>query len=278
MARKKAAAVAEKAPKPLYKDYGQLLHAMWHDPSVLQQHLHASFGINTPDPRGYTLLYLACDQDAEALTKGSDTLVKQLLQAGADPNCRTRDGFTPLMVANSPSMANCLLDHGADIEREANDGSSVLEQACHGGASAVVKILLERGASGQILKGNDSGHTPLSVAVNKGYGDLTLLLLQHLVLQPGFDINHPRLTTNQPLLCCTAAGGLCRVAEFALDHGADPDITGPNGPPLFLAVRNAPVSMVSCCVRRALMCRHALALQTALIKLFCAVTPRWSKL
>eukprot|EP00953_Heterococcus_sp_UTEX-ZZ885_P022152 12284-Heterococcus_DN1.PRE.2 len=90
MARNKAAAALAKGANyyNVYADHGQLLYAMWRDPSVLQQHLDADFEINTPDPRGCTLLCRACGQEAEALTKpeGSDTLVKQLLQAGADPN------------------------------------------------------------------------------------------------------------------------------------------------------------------------------------------------
>jgi ankyrin repeat protein len=142
------------------------------------------------------------------------------------------------MLTRSPGVANCLLDHGADIEREANDCSCVLELACTVGGLAVVRVFLKRGAVEQILKASTSGHTPLSVAANNKHDDVTLLLLKHLVLQPSFDINNPRLAKNQPLLCCAAVKGLCRVAEFALNYGADPNITGPIGPPLTLAVKS----------------------------------------
>jgi ankyrin repeat protein len=256
MARKKAAAVA-KAPKPLYEDYGQLLYAIWHDPSALQRHLDAGVGINTPDPRGHTLLYLACGADAEEmLSKGSDTLVKQLLQAGADPNLAGRDGFTPLMVTNSCNTANSLLDHGADIERESNQGSTALEQACAGGRRPVIKVLLKRGAAGQILQASKSGHTPLSAAVTHGHEEITLLLLQQLVTQSSFDIDHPRLALNQPLLCSAAVSGLSNVAEFALEHGADPNAAGPDGPALILAVKHRHDSVVS------LLCERGANVQT----------------
>jgi ankyrin repeat protein len=256
MARKKATPVA-KAPKPLYEDYRQLLYAMWHDPSVLQQHLNAGVGINTPDPRSYTLLYLACGQDVEdTLSKGSDTLVKQLLQAGADPNLGNRDGFTPLMVTNPCNTANCLLDHGADIERESNQCSTALEQACAGGRRSVVKVLLRRGAAGQILQASKSGHTPLSAAVTHGHEEITLLLLQQLVTQSSFDIDHPRLALNQPLLCSAAVSGLSNVAEFALEHGADPNAAGPDGPALILAVKHRHDSVVS------LLCERGANVQT----------------
>jgi ankyrin repeat protein len=165
--------------------------------------------------KGETLLHRACSPDVEALTKGSDTLVRQLLQAGADPNSRFREGFTTLMRTRSPDVANSLLHNGADIARQADGGLSTLQLACANGCPAVVKVLL--GALRQILKVGKL-HTPLSAAANSGIEDVALLLLHHLVLQPGFDINHSRLAVNQPLLCCAAIGGLCRVAEFALDH------------------------------------------------------------
>jgi uncharacterized protein len=107
-----------------------------------------------------------------------------------------------------------------------------------------------------MLKANKKGHTPLSVAARCAHEEITLLLLQHLVLQPAFDINHPRLVISQPLLCCAAILGLYRVAEFALDHGADPNITGPNGPPLYLAVRYKHLRMV------ALLCQRGANVQT----------------
>jgi ankyrin repeat protein len=70
---------------------------MWRDPGVLQRRLDAGHSIDTLDEEGHTLIYRACKSDVEALTKGSDTLVKQLMQAGDDPNCGNRPGYTPLM-------------------------------------------------------------------------------------------------------------------------------------------------------------------------------------
>jgi ankyrin repeat protein len=179
-----------------------------------------------------------------------------LLQAGADPNSRNRAGFTPLMLASSPGVANCLLDNGADIAHVTDKGSTALELACGRGDLAVVKVLLKRGALGQILNVSQSCHTPLSAAANNQREDVTLLLLQHLVLQSGFDINHPRLAANQPLLCCAAVAGLRKVAEFALAHGADPNATGPNGPPLILAVQYGHPDIAN------LLCEKGAELQT----------------
>jgi ankyrin repeat protein len=268
MARKKAAAKAPPRPKNLY---GQCLYVMWRDTDVLRRHLDAGHSIDMPNSSGETLLHRACCVDVEALTKGSDTLVKQLLQAGADPNATFQTGFTPLMLTRSPELANCLLERGADIDRLADDGSSALELACAEGDLPVVKVLLKRGAVGQILKASKSGDTPLSAAANHKHEDVTLLLLQHVVLQPGFDINHSRLAGNQPLLCCAAVRGLCRVAEFALDHGADVDVMSADGPPLILAVEQQQVNMVN------LLCERGAIVQAcfgAVISLDVAVSLR----
>jgi hypothetical protein len=83
MARKKAAA---KPQKPKYQGHGQVVYDLWRNPAALQRHLDEGHDINAPDSEGQTLLVLACVPTIEALSRGSDTLVKQLLQAGADPD------------------------------------------------------------------------------------------------------------------------------------------------------------------------------------------------
>jgi len=52
--------------------------------------------------------------------------VAALLDAGADPNARDKDGNTPLHRAaqgGSPETVAALLDAGADLEARAEDGS-----------------------------------------------------------------------------------------------------------------------------------------------------------
>eukprot|EP00953_Heterococcus_sp_UTEX-ZZ885_P008310 4990-Heterococcus_DN1.PRE.3 len=227
---------------------------MWRDPSALQRHLDAGHSINALDENGHPLLFRACGLDVTDLSKGSDTLVKQLLLAGAHVDSTSCGGFTPLMFTSSPDVANCLLDNGADIRKEADDSSTALDEACGAGKLAVVKVLLKRGAHGQMLR-KSRLHTPLAAAVNNHHEEVAILLLQELVQQPGFNINHSRLAGNQPLLCCTAAAGLCRVAEYALDHSADPNILGPNGTPLIIAAKFRQVSMVN------LLCERGADLQ-----------------
>jgi hypothetical protein len=89
MARKKAVAAKPK-PNDLF---GQLVYNMWRDSGALQRHLDAGHSINATDEFGDTVLHVSCFPDVETMSKCSDTLVKQLLQAGADPNCRNRRGY-----------------------------------------------------------------------------------------------------------------------------------------------------------------------------------------
>jgi ankyrin repeat protein len=191
------------------------------------------------------LLHLACSPEMEAMTKQSDTLVKQLLQAGADPNAVSESGSFPLMLTSSAEIAGCLLDNGADIEQQSNDGSTALRSASSAGRLPVVKVLLQRGAQHQILMRSDSCETPVSTAVRNGHQAVALVLLNELLLLPGFDINHPRLAATQPLLCAAAAVGMLRVVETALDNGAFVNACGPAGTALMLAARNGHLETVN---------------------------------
>eukprot|EP00953_Heterococcus_sp_UTEX-ZZ885_P010252 5986-Heterococcus_DN1.PRE.2 len=140
MARKKgssSAATAKSADK-----YVQLWRSRH-----LQDH-----NIDEPDAKGETLLQMA-SVDTRSFLGSSDTVVKQLLQEGADCNLATTpDGYTPLMLASTAEIASCLLDNGADIARECTTGRTALHLACDDGRLAVVKTLLKRGAEQHILK------------------------------------------------------------------------------------------------------------------------------
>jgi ankyrin repeat protein len=202
-----------------------VLQNMWHDSSALQKHLDAGHDINELvwgecKSHGQSLLFMACSSAADAMTKKSDTLVKQLLQAGANPNVRTSKGYTPLMLAAAPDVASLLLDNGADIAAERDEGRTALEIASDAGHLAVVKVLLKHGGHQQLLKRSKVNCTTLSAAVNGGHEAVALLLL--LVEQPNFNIDDPRLASNQPLLCACATAGLHKLAEAALDSARRP--------------------------------------------------------
>jgi uncharacterized protein len=233
MARKKAAAASLVRP---IEEHLKLLKEIWRDKGVLQRHLQHST-IDELNDKGGTLLHVACS-DTRSFAGSSDALVKLLLQAGADCNrATTSEGFTPLMLASTAAIASCLLDNGADIGRECTEGSMALHLACKNGQLAVVRVLLKWGAEQHILKRSTGCATALNVAFAFDEVEIIMLLLQHLFEQADFDINHPMLVLDQPLVCAAAEAGMCRVVEAALDHGAFINATGPDGTALLQAAR-----------------------------------------
>jgi hypothetical protein len=77
------------------------------------------------------------------------SIVRLLLEHGADINMQDEDGWTPLYVASKNGVLEVLrllLEHGADVEVRNNDGETPLQEAANGGHNEVVELLREHGA------------------------------------------------------------------------------------------------------------------------------------
>ena len=76
--------------------------------------------------------------------------VKQHIAVGSDLNEKDPfGGSSPLITAavfNKPEMAKLLIDAGADINFQNNDGSTALISAAFFGRPEIVKMLLDKGA------------------------------------------------------------------------------------------------------------------------------------
>jgi uncharacterized protein len=219
---------------------------MWNgDSDVLNNHLQEHNIDDVAEEGAMPLLHMACSAEIKSMTGKSDKLVKQLLQAGADVNFATPEAAGPLMQCNSAEIVNCLLDNGADIDQKSSDGSTALLWLTASGRLAAVKALLKRGAQHQITQRCSTGCTAFSAAVYSKHEDVTMALLQELLQRPGFDISHPRLAANQPLLCAAADVGMLRVVELALSHGAAVNACGPDGTALMRAARAGHLEIVN---------------------------------
>ena len=76
-------------------------------------------------------------------------IVRRLLEHGADPNIRRRNGSTPLHQASSHGsleVVRLLLSYGASIDEKDERGMTPLQVASSGGHDELVKLLLEHGA------------------------------------------------------------------------------------------------------------------------------------
>ena len=118
------------------------------------------------------ILYKSC-------TAGNVDFAEYLLLKGANPNYRNPKGNSCLSAAaerSSLAMVKLLIQHGASVNEEGGR-TSPLCVAVAAGNLDMVNILL--GASADITHRNAYGLTPLHVASAQGYADIVSALLTH---------------------------------------------------------------------------------------------------
>lgn len=129
--------------------------------------------------------------------------VRQWLQEGVDPNCRTLTGVTPLMYAclNSAGTATFslrivedLLTWGADFSSESRSGGYALLFAMSANNNWVVELLATHGATLSIGLGLKISHSAASTlstlsfaAYNRGRGNYQVVLESTNILSQYLD-------------------------------------------------------------------------------------------
>jgi hypothetical protein len=88
--------------------------------------------------------------------------MKVLLDHRADINKCAKDGSSPLYIASQNGHDKCvkvLVDHGADVNKCDNEGASPLHIACASAHLSISLLLVKTGAD---IQGKEkTGHTPL---------------------------------------------------------------------------------------------------------------------
>ena len=155
--------------------------------------------------------------------------VKQLIEAGADPNSCDANGMGTLLTFH-PEVTKYLLSQGADPNLQRNENiSPVLVGIVYSGNLECVRLLLEGGAD--VNRQNEHNHeTALHYAASGEHVEMVKLLLDH-----GADLGaktKPRMRTNflwrdarvrgETPLHRAAAWGSPEVIRLLLDAGANP--------------------------------------------------------
>jgi ankyrin repeat protein len=144
------------------------------EPHVVEALLRRNVPVNSPLPSGLTPLNTAA-------SAGNAEIVKTLLSNHADPNLAASGGDTPLEDASLKgfeSVAALLLDNGARIDQINRDsGTTALYAAASFGRTAMVNLLLKRGASPNLCGSNRK--TPLQAATENGFPEIAANLRGH---------------------------------------------------------------------------------------------------
>ena len=126
--------------------------------------------------------------------------LRQLLEAGANPDAQNDGGFTPLMSAVSmgPDAVQLLLDYGADPNLDTQNGTTALIIAASFGRTAEGRLLIQNGA--EIDRWNDKEEIcALAAAMVQGSAEFVGMLLDAGLDYIATNNEYLRLT-DQPLI------------------------------------------------------------------------------
>lgn len=176
---------------------------------------------------------------SKAASAGDLDKVRELLDAGADPNAHDEHGSGTLLTFHPP-MIEYLLSRGADPNVQKNQaGASVLAGLSNANQLECVRLLLQAGAD--VNRGRDeSGETPLHhalVSLSSDRAPLVKLLLEHGAdpnarTKPGmysFNYGGDVRTRGETPLHRAAAYSSEEIVSLILAAGGDPTLQDVNG-------------------------------------------------
>jgi ankyrin repeat protein len=116
------------------------------------------------------------DQLIEAVEAGNLEAARAAINGGADINCLSDDGWTPLLsaVKYDPQITELLLAHGADPNIASDRGYTPLMRAAGLGKLHIVKLLLAAGADRQMR--DCDGKTAGQLAMESGQIQCAVML------------------------------------------------------------------------------------------------------
>ena len=151
------------------------------------------------------------NQLLEAAASNNIDLAKELLEKGAQVNCQTDDGWTPLLKASvhGSALTKLLLEKGADPNIATAKGYTPLHRAAGHGNNSVVLELLD--AEADVLTKDDFGQNAHRMALLQGMHDM-VDLLEYRMHAEAREAGKPRIFLE---------GSFRAVFEFASPSRAD---------------------------------------------------------
>lgn len=131
--------------------------------------------LNSFSPDGFTALGLAS-------FFGHLSLVKLLLDEGADPNIASNNQFKVAPIHSACAISHfgiteLLIRYRADVNAKQIQGITPLHSAAHNGRTKLSKLLIDNGAD--INAKMDSGQTPLCMAKERNFEETAGLIIKH---------------------------------------------------------------------------------------------------
>ncbi len=162
--------------------YGQNLTQQLHsaaraeDPIAVQNALDLGVAVDARDAYNWTALMLVAAVNSPT-SQQAEAAARILIEAGADVNARSLDGWSPLHFAGAlggnPAVVEILLEAGANIEaRTMESWSAEMTLARYTGEQR-----LQRSIGPGMVTGSDIGYTPLMAAARFGELELVMALL-----------------------------------------------------------------------------------------------------
>jgi len=143
------------------------------DLNVVKLLLERGADVNVADNGGYTALHHAIE------ARYDDVSELLLNHPKLDPNARGLNGVTTLMSyvwRERKDAVQKLLDRGADVNAQDNDGDAALHGAAQNGNIEIIDLLVTKGANPNLK--NKVGGTPLMWAAVYGHEEAVRRLLE----------------------------------------------------------------------------------------------------
>ena len=154
---------------------------------------------------------------ADAVMRGDEASVRQLIEQRADVNAPQADGATALHWAvfhSDQEMVDLLLRAGANPKAANREGSTPLWLASINGDAGIIAALLGGGADPN--EHLPLGRTPLMAASRTGNVDAIKVLLDH-----GAAVNTKETLRGTTALMWAADEGHAAAIKLLIEHGAD---------------------------------------------------------